>query len=130
MSAISDMFAEGEFTLPVKLTEEEIQERQARYFENLRKINAEDQKLADAKSKHKEQIDPMRKENQKLYAQVEEGVEYKTVHAMEVIDDVKGMVDYVDDAGIVLHSRYMTPSERQQYKIKFGRRMKDTANQF
>jgi hypothetical protein len=47
-----------------------------------------------------------------------------------VIDDVKGMVDYVDDAGIVLHSRYMTPSERQQYKIKFGRRMKDTANQF
>lgn len=131
MSAISDMFAEGEFKLPIKLTEEEITERQARYFSNLRKIGAEDVKLADAKVTHKEQVDPIRKENQRLYAQIEEGVEHKMVLAMEVIDEEKGTVDYVNDDGAILHTRFMTPSERQQYKIKFGRRKKELSdNQF
>jgi len=127
MSAISDMFSEGDFVLPIVLTEEQIQERQAIYFENRRKIESEDDKLANAKILHKSQVEPYQKENTKLYKEIKEGVEYKNVRAIEITNEDKGTIDYVDaeDTDVVLYSREMTPSEKMQYKIKFGRRKRE-----
>lgn len=126
--ALYDAFGEGEFTLPIELSEEEIQDRQAKYFDNRRKVEMEERRLADAKAIFKQQTDPINKVNKILYKEITEGVVYKTLKAIEVPDEDQGVIGYFDLDGVKLYERGMTPSEKQQYRIKFGRKPRQMAD--
>ena len=131
MSAISDMFAEGEFKLKIRLSDEEIAKKQAEYFINKAKIYVEDQILADAKAHYKTQTAPMIKTNEELFIAVHEGYEIKKVRALETINEDTQTIDYLDpeNPDVVLDSRDMTPSEKTQYKIKFTRNSREMSVQ-
>lgn len=123
------MFAEGKYTLPIALTEEEIAQKQAEYFENNRKLRAADMSLVVAKGLHKTVSVPLKKRNELLDHQIQEGVEERTIYAIEFVNEDNATMDYIDPQNndVVLHSRPLTPSERVQYKIKFGRRQRQEA---
>lgn len=123
-----DGFAEGEFTLPIELSEQEIQDRQSEYFSNLRALEIEERKLADFKARIKEQTDPLTKKNKVLFQEIKDGFTNKTVRATEFPDEDNATIQYYDMDGVLIHTRAMTPSEKQQYRIKFGRAARQMAD--
>jgi hypothetical protein len=123
MSSLSEMFSEADFKLPIPLTEEEIIQKQAEYFGIKSKIGSENMKLVVAKADHKERTAPLKKKMDGLDKMIQDGFEVRSIRAIEYVNEDSATMDYIDpnDSGVVLHSRPLTPTERQQYKIKFGR---------
>lgn len=118
---MSDAFGEGEFLLPITLTEDEIQDKQAKYFINLNRIDEEDRKLAQAKEENKVVTEPFKAENKALRTQIHEGVEFKKVPAIEMPNEDKQTIEFICPTnGDVLYSRDMTPAEKRQYRARFG----------
>lgn len=124
MSTLSEMFSEADFKLPIPLTEEEIIQKQAEYFGFKSKIGSENMKLVAAKAEHKEKTAPLKKRIDQLDQIIQDGFEIRSVRAVEYVNEEAASMDYIDpnNSGVVLYSRPLTPTERQQYKIKFGRR--------
>lgn len=126
MSALSEMFSEADFKLPIPLTEEEIIQKQAEYFGFKSKIGSENMKLVAAKADHKEKVAPLKKKMDSLDQMIQDGYEVRSIRAVEYVNEDAATMDYIDpnNSGVVLYSRPLTPTERQQFKIKFGRRKK------
>jgi len=132
MSALSEMFSEADFKLPIPLTEEEIIQKQAEYFGLKSKMGSVNMKLVAAKAEHKEKTAPLKKKIDQLDQMIQDGFEVRSIRAIEYVNEDAATIDYIDptNSGHVLHSRPMTPTERQQFKIKFGRRKKEQQEVF
>lgn len=119
---MSDFLGEGDFTLPIPLTEEEIQQRQGEYFANNKKIKAADMALNVAKGNHKGATAPLKKRNEVLDQQINDGFEMRKFRALEMVNETRGTMDYFDAEhhDVLVYSRPLTPTERMQHRIKFG----------
>lgn len=119
----TDFFPEGKFTVPFQLSDQEIAEKQAEFFANLKKINQANMALVVAKGLHKSTTDPLKKENAVLEQVINAGVEDREIYAIEIVNDATATMDYIDpnNHGHVIYTRPLSPTERIQYKIPFRR---------
>ncbi|WP_019986484.1 hypothetical protein [Rudanella lutea] len=108
-------------TLPIPLTEEQIEAYRARNAEIdiLQQEAAE--RLDRAKAAHKADTEPLKAEKKVKLAALRSGTEYREVECWENVNEEEGTLEYLDAEGVLIYSRKLTPTERIQYKIQFQR---------
>lgn len=101
-------------TIRREFPQQELEEKKQQIAENLIKIRKREQELKEIKAEFKAEIDPMKKEWNKLLTDVQQGFEDVDMEVAIVPDYDKEIIEFRDaDTGELVGSRKMTPAERQ-----------------
>ncbi len=117
----------GEYKLQIQLTEQEVEERQAKFFSNHAHIHKQQVIVDAAKQTFKDNTSMHVTENTRLMKELNDGYVEKEVRAIEWPNWEKGVFEYYreDDMDLAdkepMATKVMTAKERRQFKLQYSR---------
>ena len=117
------MYRQKEVPVDFPLTKDQIEQKSAEYFMAKDDLERVTDILEEAKRQYKYDSEPFKKIMSDLWQSIKTGKETRTVWAIEIPDEDRGVVNLCDpqNPDVVWQTREMTPAEKTQYRIDFTR---------